>query len=351
MTIPNFSTTAVINGNTLIVQADEQLNILMNDVKAYAQNTYTTVSNTLQSDIATALSEVQALYDSFDDRYLGSKSANPTTDNDGNVLVAGTLYFNNVVGDIRVYNGVNWNSINNIDTYTKTEVQNTLPAIGLDTLLNTNPNVGQMTWNIDDSTINVGLPFNIIGQMFQEYFVPVKNQSGHTLLNGRPVMSVGTTGNSGKILIDYHSGLPSNIRNTLGFTTSDIANGADGLVTVSGKVRSINTTGSVFGETWVDNDLLYIKPNTSGMLTKVEPNETELKCPIALVIHAHTNGTLLIRTIPIDENHDKVWINNKLALKADTSSVYTQAQMNTLLEAIELRLEALEALNLNTYTS
>lgn len=349
MTIPNFSTTAVINGNTLIAQADEQLNILMNDVKAYAQNTYTTVSNTLQSDIATALSEVQALYDSFDDRYLGSKSANPTTDNDGNVLVAGTLYFNNVVGDIRVYNGVNWNSITNIDTYTKTEIQNTLPAIGLDTLLNTNPNVGQMTWNIDDSTINVGLPFNIIGQMFQEYFVSVKNQSGHTLLNGRPIMAVGTTGNSGKILIDYHSGLPINAKNILGFTTSDIANGADSLITVSGKVRNINTTGSTFGETWLDGDVLYVKPNASGMLTKVEPAETELKLPIAVVIHAHTSGTLLVRTTPIDENHDKVWVNNKLALKADISSIYTQAQMNTLLNAIELRLEALEALNLNTY--
>lgn len=47
-------------------------------------------------------------YDNFDDRYLGTKTSDPTVDNDGNPLVAGTLYFNSVSGVMRLYTGSAW---------------------------------------------------------------------------------------------------------------------------------------------------------------------------------------------------------------------------------------------------
>lgn len=47
-------------------------------------------------------------YDDFDDRYLGSKAANPTTDNDGNALLVGALYWNSVAGQMRVWDGAAW---------------------------------------------------------------------------------------------------------------------------------------------------------------------------------------------------------------------------------------------------
>lgn len=49
-----------------------------------------------------------AAFDSFDDRYLGSKTSDPTVDNDGNPLVAGSLYFNSVSGVMKVYTGSAW---------------------------------------------------------------------------------------------------------------------------------------------------------------------------------------------------------------------------------------------------
>ncbi len=49
-----------------------------------------------------------AAFDSFDDRYLGAKTSDPTVDNDGNPLVAGALYFNSVSGVMRVYTGSAW---------------------------------------------------------------------------------------------------------------------------------------------------------------------------------------------------------------------------------------------------
>ena len=49
-----------------------------------------------------------AAFDSFDDRYLGTKTSDPTLDNDGNALVAGALYFNSVDGIMKVYTGSAW---------------------------------------------------------------------------------------------------------------------------------------------------------------------------------------------------------------------------------------------------
>ncbi len=55
-----------------------------------------------------ALASTLAAYDSFDDRYLGAKASDPTTDNDGNALVAGMLYYNSVSAGMKVYTGSAW---------------------------------------------------------------------------------------------------------------------------------------------------------------------------------------------------------------------------------------------------
>jgi hypothetical protein len=49
-----------------------------------------------------------AALDSFDDRYLGQKASNPTTDNDGDALVSGALYFNTTTDSMMVYEGSSW---------------------------------------------------------------------------------------------------------------------------------------------------------------------------------------------------------------------------------------------------
>lgn len=49
-----------------------------------------------------------AALDSFDDRYLGQKTSDPTTDNDGDALVAGALYYNTTDDIMKVYDGSVW---------------------------------------------------------------------------------------------------------------------------------------------------------------------------------------------------------------------------------------------------
>lgn len=48
-------------------------------------------------------------YDSFDDRYLGPKAADPTLDNDGNALLVGALYWSTSENCMKVYSGSVWN--------------------------------------------------------------------------------------------------------------------------------------------------------------------------------------------------------------------------------------------------
>jgi hypothetical protein len=78
-----------------------------------------------------------ASYDSFDDRYLGAKTSDPTLDNDGNALLTGALYWNSSTNVMKVWSGSAWVSYNPAISY--------LPLTG-----------GTMTGNI---TFNAGQTF------------------------------------------------------------------------------------------------------------------------------------------------------------------------------------------------
>lgn len=79
-----------------------------------ASNSATSATNSAnaasaaQTAAETARDQTLASFDSFDDRYLGTKTSDPTLDNDGNALIAGTLYFNSSLGIMKVYTGSLW---------------------------------------------------------------------------------------------------------------------------------------------------------------------------------------------------------------------------------------------------
>ncbi|HEY9817827.1 MAG TPA: hypothetical protein V6D20_18790, partial [Candidatus Obscuribacterales bacterium] len=72
-----------------------------------------------------------ASYDSFDDRYLGSKASDPTLDNDGNPLMEGALYWNSTVKKLLA-----WDNTNSI-----WKPAGGGPSLGVDSVIRTNARV------------------------------------------------------------------------------------------------------------------------------------------------------------------------------------------------------------------
>jgi hypothetical protein len=72
---------------------------------ATAASSSATAAATSAASAATSASSAATTYDEFDDRYLGSKSSPPSVDNDGNTLLVGAIYWNNVLNNMYVWSG------------------------------------------------------------------------------------------------------------------------------------------------------------------------------------------------------------------------------------------------------
>jgi len=79
------------------------------DPTTLLDNAVTSASNSANAAAAsasaaqTARTGAEAALDAFDDRYLGAKASDPTTDNDGNPLIDGALYWNTASNRMRIY--------------------------------------------------------------------------------------------------------------------------------------------------------------------------------------------------------------------------------------------------------
>ena len=99
--------------------ATSATNAATSETNAATSETNASTSETNASDSATSAATAQtgaeaardaalAAFDSFDDRYLGPHSSDPTTDNDGDALAAGMLYYNTTDDVMKVYEGSSW---------------------------------------------------------------------------------------------------------------------------------------------------------------------------------------------------------------------------------------------------
>ena len=137
--------------------------------------------------------------------------------------------------------------------------------------------VGHMHWNATE-----GVPEVMTGQsgvtlqIGQESYIQVKNTTGSTILNGRPVRITGGQGNLA--LVSLENGLGT----IAGVMTHDLANNATGKCTTFGLVRDINT--SAFN----DGDQLWA--TSTGTLST-----TLTSSRVGWVMNAHpTNGTIFV---------------------------------------------------------
>ena len=78
---------------------------------ATASASSASTASTKASEASTSATNAAASFDSFDDRYLGAKGSAPSTDNDGNALLTGALYFNTSSNQIFSWTGSAWVAI------------------------------------------------------------------------------------------------------------------------------------------------------------------------------------------------------------------------------------------------
>jgi len=64
-----------------------------------------------KNDAETAKTAAETAFDNFDDRFLGTKSSDPTVDNDGNALLTGAIFFSSASSEMKVYTGSAWDTL------------------------------------------------------------------------------------------------------------------------------------------------------------------------------------------------------------------------------------------------
>jgi hypothetical protein len=121
-----------------------------------ASNAATSESNaaTSESNAAASAAAAATAADNFDDVYLGSKTADPTLDNDGDALTEGDLYYNSVGTVLKYYTGSAWVSITSGGITDL--VQDTTPQLGGNLDVNGNSIVSVSNGNIAITPNNTG---------------------------------------------------------------------------------------------------------------------------------------------------------------------------------------------------
>ena len=166
----------------------------------------------------------------------------------------------------------------------------TVDALQFDLTAGIQPATGQLTWNADEGTLELGKN-GVSNYVGAETMVLCRNNSNTvTIPKGTAVMFAGTLGASGRIKVApmvADGSLPGYV--FFGVTDQAIAGASDGYVSVFGKIRGINTS------TYVDGDILWCNPAVAGGFTKVEPQAPNLKLAVAAVVSAGNNGVIFVR--------------------------------------------------------
>ena len=107
------ATAATNNGAAQVTLATAQVALATTQANnsatsATASASSATASGNSATASANSATAAAASADAFDDIYLGTKSSDPSTDNDGDALAAGMLYFNSTNDILRVYSGSAW---------------------------------------------------------------------------------------------------------------------------------------------------------------------------------------------------------------------------------------------------
>lgn len=151
---------------------------------------------------------------------------------------------------------------------------------------------GTICWSQEDETLNLTHPNGVVQQVGQETYGYVRNRTGATIRNGSAVRFSGAeqNGTARLLVAPFQANNEFPTLYGFGIATEDIADSADGKITVWGKVRDVNTSAFNVG------DILYVSPDSAGGLTNVRPTAPNNVIPMAAVLSVDSaQGEIFVR--------------------------------------------------------
>ena len=160
---------------------------------------------------------------------------------------------------------------------------------------NANVAAGLIAWNPTEDCLDIHQSNGTVLQTGLEHGVRVHNTNVSTIYQGNVVYYTGANGDGNPTGHRFIANSTCDPRMIIGLATEDIIVGATGRVTKYGKVRTLNTTGTPFGETWYEGNTVYAHPVIPGGLTIVEPAAPNVAITIGIVTHKDaTDGIILV---------------------------------------------------------
>lgn len=150
---------------------------------------------------------------------------------------------------------------------------------------------GRMWYDTTTGAWNFGMGGgNITQQVGEELFVYGKASAAITDSPLQIVYQTGTVGASG--VITFAPTVPgiTDGERIIGVATEPLALNATGRVTAFGVIHGVTTDGVAYGETWVDNDVIWYNPVT-GNPTNIKPVAPNIKVQIGTIINAGAGGS------------------------------------------------------------
>ncbi len=159
------SATAAANSATAAASSASTASTQASNASTSASTASTQATNAAASATAAANAQAaaEAALDTFDDRFLGAKSSNPTVDNDGNALLDGALYFDTTNDIMKVYDATNNQWLQLTLTSTNQNNVNTVAAAinNVNTVAGANSNISTVASDISDINTVAGISSNV----------------------------------------------------------------------------------------------------------------------------------------------------------------------------------------------
>ena len=261
----NAANSATAAASSQTAAATSETNAATSETNAATSETNAASSATSAASSATTATSAKdaalAALDSFDDRYLGVKSSDPTTDNDGNTLISGTLYYNDVDDVMKVYEGSQW-----VAAYASLSGA-VLQANNLSDLA-----------SASGSRVNLGVE---IGVDVQAYSATLANTTAsYTTAEESKLAGIeaGATADQTKADIDA---LGINAATLDGvdssqFLRSDTSDTMTGVLTVDNELSIVNGNGTVTLWNWANGNTNYIRGTNTTVDTPIDMNNNAI---------------------------------------------------------------------------